>query len=264
MNVLLERLRAGILKDNPIFAQAIGMCPTLAVTSSAGNGFGMGAAVLAVLLCSNAAISLLRRAIPNTVRIPAYIVIIAGFVTVAQFCIEAWAPELNRALGIFIPLIVVNCVILGRAEAYASKKGLCASLCDALGMGLGFGLALTLLGAVREILGAGTLFGRVVVPSGFQPALMLAMAPGAFIALGVLLALVRSLRMRKTPKAKGAAEQPAAGRAGQENSADATGKGTDRSSAARATAADGCGACALACPLAGLVPNASAGKEGKA
>ena len=264
MNVLLERLRAGILKENPIFVQAIGMCSTLAVTSSATNGFGMGVAVLAVLLCSNAAISLLRRAIPNTVRIPAYIVIIAGFVTVAEFCIEAWAPELNRALGIFIPLIVVNCIILGRAEAYASKKGVYASLCDALGMGLGFGLALTLLGTVREILGAGTLFGRVIVHSGFQPALILAMAPGAFIALGVLLALVRSLQMRKASRAKGATGQSAAGSARQEKNADATGKRTERSSSAHATAADGCGACALACPLAGLAPNRSAGKEGKA
>ncbi len=230
--MLLERLRAGIIKDNPVLVQAIGMCPALAVTSSATNGFGMGVAVLAVLLCSNAVISMLRRVIPNAVRIPAYIVIIAGFVTVVQFCIEAWAPELNRALGIFIPLIVVNCVILGRAEAYASKKGLYDSLCDALGMGLGFGLGLTLLGAVREILGAGTLFGQTFLPSGFQPALMLAMAPGAFIALGVLLALVRALRMRKSPKAAFAD-------------------------------CSGCAGCGLACPLAEPAQAGSGGKEGR-
>lgn len=196
MKVLQERLWAGLVKENPIFVQAIGMCPTLAVTSSATNGLGMGLAVLAVLFCSNAVISLLRRFIPATVRIPSFIVVIAGFVTIVQFATEAWTPALNRSLGIFIPLIVVNCIILGRAEAYASKNGLLASLCDAVGMGLGFTAALTVLGGVREILGAGTLFGKAFLPAGFQPALVLSMAPGAFIALGVLLALVRVIQIR--------------------------------------------------------------------
>ncbi|MDD4365688.1 MAG: electron transport complex subunit E [Synergistales bacterium] len=197
MKALQERLWAGLIKENPIFVQAIGMCPTLAVTSSATNGFGMGLAVLAVLLCSNAVISLLRRFIPDTVRIPSFIVVIAGFVTVVQFVTEAWTPALNRSLGIFIPLIVVNCIILGRAEAYASKNGLLASIFDAVGMGLGFTLALTTLGGIREILGAGTLFGKVVLPAGAQPALVLSMAPGAFIALGILLALVRVVQLRR-------------------------------------------------------------------
>lgn len=220
MKALQERLWAGLIKENPIFVQAIGMCPTLAVTSSATNGFGMGLAVLAVLLCSNAVISLLRRFIPDTVRIPSFIVVIAGFVTVVQFATEAWTPALNRSLGIFIPLIVVNCIILGRAEAYASKNGLLASIFDAVGMGLGFTLALTTLGGIREILGAGTLFGKAVLPAGAQPALVLSMAPGAFIALGILLALVRVVQLRR----KGA------------------------------VAAEGCGGCDLCgegCPMAG-------------
>lgn len=197
MTLFQERLWAGLIKENPVFVQAIGMCPVLAVTSSATNGLGMGLAVLAVLFCSNAVISLIRRFIPATVRIPSFIVIIAGFVTIVQFVTEAWTPGLNRSLGIFIPLIVVNCLILGRAEAYASKNGLMASLFDAVGMGLGFAAALTTLGGVREILGAGTLFGRAVLPSGAQPALVLSMAPGAFIALGILLALVRVVQLRR-------------------------------------------------------------------
>ncbi len=199
MSLFLERLRNGIFKENPTFVLAIGMCPTLAVTSSATNGVGMGLAATAVLLGSNVVIGALRKVIPDEIRIPAFIVIIAGFVTLIQFFMQAWAPGLDRSLGIFIPLIVVNCIILGRAEAYASKNPVLPSLWDALGMGLGFTLALTLLGSIREILGAGSLFGLHLMPSFYEPALIMVLAPGAFLALGIVMGLInyRNLRQKK-------------------------------------------------------------------
>jgi electron transport complex protein RnfE len=184
----------GILAENPIFVQAIGMCPTLAVTSSAFNGMGMGLAATAVLMGSNTVISLLRHFIPKEIRIPAFIVIIAGFVTVIQFLTEAYAPALNKSLGIFIPLIVVNCIILGRAESFASKNPVLPSLADGLGMGLGFTLALTVLGGFREIMGAGSLMGLPLFGESFEPALVMVLAPGAFITLGCLLAAIRILQ----------------------------------------------------------------------
>ena len=190
----------GLWSNNAIFRLVLGMCPTLAVTTSAKNGMGMGLATTFVLLCSNVAISALRRTIPGKVRIPAFIVIIATFVTVVQLVMEAYAFELYQALGIFIPLIVVNCLILGRAEAFASRQPILASVADGAGMGLGFTLALILLGAVRELLGAGQLFGLPLLGPGFHPMLLMVLPPGAFLALGFLLAAINSWPSRKPPK----------------------------------------------------------------
>jgi electron transport complex protein RnfE len=189
----------GLWSNNAIFRLVLGMCPTLAVTTSAGNGLGMGLATTFVLLCSNVAISLLRRIIPGKVRIPAFIVVIATFVTVVQLVMEAYAFALYQALGIFIPLIVVNCLILGRAEAFASRQPILASMADGAGMGLGFTLALVSLGAVRELLGAGQLFGLPVLGSVFHPMLLMVLPPGAFLALGFLLAAINSLPGHKPP-----------------------------------------------------------------
>lgn len=183
----------GIIKENPIFVLLLGMCPTLGTTSSAINGLGMGLATTFVLLCSNIAISSVKNLIPDQVRIPGYVVIIASFVTILQMCMEAYIPSLYASLGLFIPLIVVNCIVLGRAEAFAAKNGIFASGLDGLGMGLGFTFALTLLGAVRELLGTGKLFGLEIFPESFG-ALIFVLAPGAFIALGYLIALVNKLR----------------------------------------------------------------------
>ncbi len=176
----------GIVKENPVFVMLLGMCPTLGVTSSAFNGLGMGLATLFVLTMSNVVVSLIKSQVPSKVRIPAFIVIIASFVTVVEMVLEAYIPFLYEQLGIFIPLIVVNCVILGRAEAFASKNNLSASLVDALGMGLGFTLALTVLGATREILGNGSLFEFRFVSEDAQSILLFILPPGAFIALAYL------------------------------------------------------------------------------
>lgn len=197
MSVISERLKNGIIKENPTFFQVIGMCPTLAVTSSAINGAGMGLASTAVLIGSNIFVSLLRKVIPKEIRIPAYIVIIATFVTLLQFALQGYAPELNDQLGIFIPLIVVNCLILGRAEAYASKNNVFGSIFDAIGMGLGFTLSLTVLGAIRELLGAGSLFGINIMPASYEPALIMVLAPGAFITLGILMAIMNQRNLKK-------------------------------------------------------------------
>lgn len=187
---LIGEFTKGLWRENAVFRLVLGMCPTLAVTTSAENGIGMGLATTFVLLCSNLAISALRKLIPAKVRIPAYIVIIASFVTVVQLCMEAYVYDLYKALGIFIPLIVVNCLILGRAEAFAGKHGLLPSLADGLGMGLGFTLALLVLGSVRELLGSGALFGVSLFGPSYPPFLLLILPPGAFIALGLLLALM--------------------------------------------------------------------------
>ncbi len=178
----------GIVAENPVFRLVLGMCPTLAVTTEAVNGIGMGLATAFVLVCANAAVSVLRALIPAKVRIPAYIVIIATFVTVVDLVMNAYAHDLHKALGVFIPLIVVNCIILGRAEAFASKNGVLPSAADGLGMGLGFTLSLTLLGSVREVLGNGTWFGLPVLAGGYQPLIVMILPPGAFITLGFLLA----------------------------------------------------------------------------
>lgn len=190
---LARQFWKGIASDNPVFRLVLGMCPTLAVTTEAVNGIGMGLATTFVLLCSNAVVSLIRSVIPAKVRIPAYIVVIAAFVTVVDLVMNAYAHDLHKALGVFIPLIVVNCIILGRAEAFASKSSLLPSLADGLGMGLGFTLSLTLLGSVREILGNGTWFGVSVLGSSYQPLIVMILPPGAFITLGVLLATMNRL-----------------------------------------------------------------------
>jgi electron transport complex protein RnfE len=185
----IKNLTNGLFKENPIFVQLLGMCPTLAVTTSAINGIGMGLATTAVLVSSNFAISLLRKLIPSKVRIPAYIVIIASFVTIVGMVMEAFTPSLYSALGLFIPLIVVNCIILARAESFASKNNIVDSVFDGIGMGLGFTLALTVLGAVRELFGNGSIFNISIFGAGYKPALIMILPPGAFLALGILLAL---------------------------------------------------------------------------
>lgn len=189
MNKAGERLFNGIVKENPTFVLMLGMCPTLAVTTSAVNGLGMGLTTMVVLALSNLLISLLRKMIPGRVRIPAFIVIIASFVTVVQLLLEAYLPDLNKALGVYIPLIVVNCIILGRAESYAYSNPPIPSLFDGIGMGLGFTLALTCIGLVREILGAGKAFGAEILPDSFEPIRIFAQAPGAFFVLAALVAL---------------------------------------------------------------------------
>lgn len=186
-------LMNGIIKENPTFVLLLGMCPTLGTTSSASNGMSMGLATTFVLVCSNVVISLIKNLIPDMVRIPAFIVVIASFVTALQMCMQAFVPDIYATLGLFIPLIVVNCIILGRAEAFASKNGVVPSFFDGVGMGLGFTIALTVLGAVREILGTGKIFGLEVWPEDYGM-LMFVLAPGAFIVLGYLIAIVNKLK----------------------------------------------------------------------
>lgn len=189
LNVLLN----GLLKENPTFVLLLGMCPTLGTTSSAMNGLSMGLATTFVLICSNIVISAVKKLIPDLVRIPAYIVIIATFVTVVQLCMEAYTPALYASLGLYIPLIVVNCIVLGRAESFAAKNGVVASAFDGIGIGLGFTWALALLGACRELLGSGKLFGVTLMPEEYG-SLIFILAPGAFIVLGYLIAIVNKLR----------------------------------------------------------------------
>lgn len=186
-------LMNGIIKENPTFVLLLGMCPTLGTTSSALNGMSMGLATTFVLICSNVVISLIKNLIPDTVRIPAFIVVIASFVTALQMIMQAFAPDIYASLGLFIPLIVVNCIILGRAEAFASKNGVISSFFDGLGMGLGFTLALTILGAIRELLGTGKLFGMTLWAEDYGM-LMFVLAPGAFLVLGYLIAIVNKIR----------------------------------------------------------------------
>ena len=185
---LLQEFTKGIIKENPVLRLVLGCCATLAVTTAASNAIGMGAATTFVLVCSNAVISLLRKVIPDKVRIPAFIVVIASFVTIISMLMQAYVPALYASLGVFIPLIVVNCIILGRAEAFASKNGPVASIFDGIGIGLGFTLSLTLVGAVREVLGSGAIFGYSFGITDYMP-LVFVLAPGAFIVLGYLMAL---------------------------------------------------------------------------
>lgn len=183
----------GLIFDNPIFVQLLGMCPTLAVTNSAQNAVGMGLATTAVLIGSNAVISLIKNLIPSKIRIPAFVVVIATFVTMIGMLMKAYLPDLDKALGLFIPLIVVNCLILARAESFASKQTVFPSVVDGIGMGLGFTLGLTILGAVRELFGLGTIFGVTVLGDFYHPASIMTLPPGAFLALGLLLALFNKL-----------------------------------------------------------------------
>ncbi|MGN0232972.1 MAG: electron transport complex subunit RsxE [Bacteroidaceae bacterium] len=189
----LRILFNGLIKENPTFVLLLGMCPTLGTTSSALNGMSMGLATTAVLICSNFIISCIKKLIPDMVRIPSFIVVIASLVTILQMLIKAYAPEVDKSLGLFIPLIVVNCIILGRAEAFAAKNSPVASVFDGIGMGLGFTFALTLLGASRELLGTGKVFGLTLFPENYG-ALVFVLAPGAFIALGYLIALINKLK----------------------------------------------------------------------
>lgn len=203
---LKKRLFEGLFDKNPILVQLLGTCPTLATTTSLENGFGMGISATAVLILSNLLISLLRKFIPKQVRIAAYIVIISGFVTAVELLIKAYLPSLDKSLGLFIPLIVVNCIILARAEAYASKNGPIDSMFDGLFMGLGFTFALSLLGAIREILGSGTILGYSIFGASYTPMLIFIMPAGAFLTLGVLIAAVNAIRslseIKKGGKAK--------------------------------------------------------------
>ncbi|HHY10556.1 MAG TPA: electron transport complex subunit E [Firmicutes bacterium] len=192
-----QDFKQGLWRENPTFRIMIGLCPTLAVTTSAINGMSMGLATAFVLICSSALISLLKNVIPAKVRIPSYIIVIATFVTIVDLFMNAYLPDMHKVLGLFIPLIVVNCIVLGRAEAYASKKPVIASALDGLGMGLGFTWALTLLGTIREILGAGSIFGYRILKEGATTLGIMALPPGAFITLGILLAVMNMIAKRQ-------------------------------------------------------------------
>lgn len=193
-------LKDGIGKNNPIFVQVIGTCPTLAVTTSAINGIGMGVSTMAVLICSNIFISLLRKIIPDEIRIPCFIVVIASFVTIVEMVLKAYLPSLSASLGLYIPLIVVNCIILGRAEAFASKNTVVDSALDGVGMGLGFTVTLTLMGIFRELLGAGTVFGFIVTKNLWQPIGFFTSAAGGFFTFGLFMAIAVKLQIATAPK----------------------------------------------------------------
>jgi len=196
LKILLE----GIFTGNPVFVLLLGLCPTLGTTTSAINGFSMGVAVIAVLACSNVLISLFKKCIPDQVRIPAFIMIIASLVTIVDMVMNAYTPDLYKVLGLFIPLIVVNCIVLGRAESFASKNSVFDSLLDGIGTGIGFTLSLTLLGTIREILGNGSVFGISIAPEGFTPALIFILAPGGFMTIGVVLAIINVVKAKRGEK----------------------------------------------------------------
>ena len=193
----LAIVKNGLIDNNPVLVQLIGMCPTLATSTSVVNALGMGLSATAVLIGSNAVISLIKKFIPSKIRIASYVVVIAGFVTLVEMLLKAYFPDISKTLGLFIPLIVVNCIILARAEAYASKNKVLPSVLDGLGMGLGFTLALTILGAIRELLGAGTLLGFSVFGQSYTPVLIMLMPPGAFLTLGIVLGLINWFKMRR-------------------------------------------------------------------
>lgn len=219
MNTCTERLYNGIVKENPTFVLMLGMCPTLAVTTSAINGVGMGLSTTAVLVMSNLLISLLRKVIPDSLRIPAFIVVVASFVTIVDFLLEGFIPSLYSALGLYIPLIVVNCIILGRAESYASKNPVVPSIFDGIGMGLGFTVGLTAIGIVREVIGAGQIFGKQLLPladeaagkGGYVPVTIFILAPGAFLVLAGLTALQNKVKNNAAKKGRKAAEPAGCG-----------------------------------------------------
>ena len=202
MNKYVERLYNGIWKENPLLVLVLGTCPTLAVTTSAINGVGMGLSTTAVLVFSNVIIAALRKVIPDRLRLPAEIVIVASLVTVVDMLMQGFTPEMYESLGVYIPLIVVNCIILGRAEAYAMKNGPIVSLFDGIGMGLGFTIALVIIGAVREVIGAGTIFNVQVMPAAYTPCSLFILAPGAFLVYAAVTALQNYLKMPKAPKAE--------------------------------------------------------------
>ena len=208
---LLQEFTKGIITENPVLRLVLGCCATLAVTTAASNAIGMGAATTFVLVCSNAVISLLRNVIPNKVRIPAFITIIAGFVTIVQMFIKAFSPALDTALGVFLPLIVVNCIILGRAEMFASKNKVLPSIIDGLGMGVGFTAAMLAMGIIRELLGAGTVFGLPILSGFMEPIIIFLLPPGGFFVFGMLIALSGKLSKEgKAPESTGCAHCPLA------------------------------------------------------
>ena len=202
MNKCTERIFNGLVKENPTFVLMLGMCPTLAVTTSATNGIGMGLSTTAVLIMSNMLISMLRKIIPDSVRMPAFIVVVASFVTIVDFLLEGFVPSLYDSLGLYIPLIVVNCIILGRAESYASKNPVLPSIFDGIGMGLGFTVGLTCIGIVRELIGAGQIFGIQVMPDSYVPFTIFILAPGAFFVLACLVALQNKVKKNLAKKGK--------------------------------------------------------------
>ena len=197
----IQEFTKGIIKENPVFVMALGLCPTLAVSTSVQNAIGMGAAATFVLVCSNIFISLLKNFIPSKVRIPCYILVIASFVTIVDMAMEAYVPPLHKSLGIFIPLIVVNCIILGRAEAFASKNGVFKSMLDGLGMGVGFMLAIIVIASIREFLGVGTILDIRILPASYKPMIAAILPPGAFITIGLLMGLLSILQNKKKSKA---------------------------------------------------------------
>lgn len=208
---LFHEFSKGILKENPVLRLVLGTCATLAVTTAASNAIGMGLATTFVLVCSNAVISLLRKVIPDKVRIPAFITIIAGFVTIVQLIIQAYSPELDSALGVYLPLIVVNCIILGRAEMFASKNTLLPSILDGLGMGIGFTATLLAMGIIRELLGAGTVFGLPILSNFMDPIIIFLLPPGGFFVFGILIAIAGKLSEEgHAPEALGCAACPMA------------------------------------------------------
>ena len=202
MNKCVERLYNGLVKENPTFVLMLGMCPTLAVTTSAINGVGMGLTTTVVLVMSNMLISMLRKIIPDSVRMPAFIVVVASFVTIVQFLLEGFIPSLYDSLGLYIPLIVVNCIILGRAESYASKNPVLPSIFDGIGMGLGFTIGLTSIGIIREVIGAGQIFGKQIMPSSYEPVTIFILAPGAFFVLAGLVAIQNKVKRNAANKGK--------------------------------------------------------------
>ena len=202
MNKCVERLYNGLVKENPTFVLMLGMCPTLAVTTSAINGVGMGLTTTVVLVMSNMLISMLRKIIPDSVRMPAFIVVVASFVTIVQFLLEGFIPSLYDSLGLYIPLIVVNCIILGRAESYASKNPVLPSIFDGIGMGLGFTIGLTSIGIVREVIGAGQIFGKQIMPSSYEPVTIFILAPGAFFVLAGLVAIQNKVKRNAANQGK--------------------------------------------------------------
>ncbi len=211
MNKYVERLYNGIIKENPTFVLMLGMCPTLAVTTSATNGLGMGLSTTVVLVLSNMLISMLRKIIPDSVRMPAFIVVVASFVTIVQFLLQGFVPSLYDSLGLYIPLIVVNCIILGRAESYASKNSVGLSMFDGIGMGLGFTIGLTCIGLVRELLGAGTIFNVQILPDSYTPITIFILAPGAFLVLAALTALQNKVKRNLLAKGNKDAEKIGSG-----------------------------------------------------
>lgn len=200
MSGKMKILSEGIFTGNPVFVLLLGLCPTLGTTTSAINGFSMGVAVIAVLTCSNILISVFKKSIPDQVRIPAFIMIIASLVTIVDMVMNAYTPELYKVLGLFIPLIVVNCIVLGRAESFASKNSMLDSAIDGIGTGIGFTLALTVLGMVREALGNGSIFGYSFIPETVSPALIFILAPGGFMSIGILLAIINVIKARRGEK----------------------------------------------------------------